>query len=87
MSADYFVDKAESIHSNLTMLGSAAVYEIANRFNYHRKMKFLFYCIVGLPGSMLSFIRSFLPINRKKKTSHCTNILLTLVPNNDKASG
>lgn len=75
----YRITHVEATYNNLTMLGSVIVERI-NRFYAHsKKLRFLFYMLIGLPSSLYVLLANgvfgFAP---PKKKGHCTNILVML---------
>ncbi len=81
--AQYAIQDIKHIHNKLTLLGRMVIDKINRQFSYSKKLKFLFYAMVGVPGTLFCFIKNCLPNIFNKNTDHCTNILLTLTPEED----
>lgn len=77
-NTSYRVTDITTIHDNLSLLGSMSINTITKQFNYNKKLKFFFYALAGIPGSIISFIRHCLPQFTSAKKGHCTGILVTL---------
>ncbi|TAK76566.1 MAG: hypothetical protein EPO11_04050 [Gammaproteobacteria bacterium] len=80
LNMQYKIDKLSSVNNNLTMLNAGIVYKINRLFGYNKKMRFLFYILLGLPGCILSLVLNLLPRFSKKGYGHCTNIIVSLIP-------
>jgi hypothetical protein len=80
--ADYAITRISTIHSNFSLLGTMTIKWINLKFDYNKKWRFLFYFLFGIPGMLLTFIRNRLLGNTSHKNGHCTNILVTLSPEN-----
>ena len=77
----YKIEKVTPIYSNISLLGAMAISEISTNYYHNRKMRFLMYILIGFPGILLTF---FCNIFRRffAGKMHCTNILVTLTPQN-----
>lgn len=83
INSNYQIVKLETIHDSLVLLSEITIDKISHTFSYNRKLKFLFYAIIGSLGSLFCLIRNILPFAKNKKYAYCTNILLTLTANKD----
>ncbi len=87
VSTDYYIINVDATYNNLTMLGAITIERINQYFAYNKRLRFLFYMLIGLPGSLYVFFANCLPsFGNHKKNDHCTNILVTLKPAREPAS-
>jgi hypothetical protein len=80
LNTPFQILRVETIHNNLSMLGTWVIETILQTFSHSRKKRFLFYTIFGIPGCTLALIRHLFPIMKNSRRGHCKNILVTLAP-------
>jgi len=80
IGSPYHIADLTMSRSNMTMLGAMLIYRINKLFSYNKKIKLLLYILLGVPSSLFFFIRNCLSKLFSTKRGHCTNILVTLVP-------
>jgi hypothetical protein len=83
MDSGYRMLNVEAIYSNFTMLGAMTIERINKTFAHSQKLRFLSYITFGLMGSLCCLVKNSLPRFSSKKYGHCTNILVTLTPENE----
>jgi len=83
ISSPYVINNIDVIHDNATFMGSFTIETINKRFDYNKKLKLLFYGLFGLSGSLLCVLKSFLISPRNNLKGHCTDLLITLTPENN----
>lgn len=74
----YRVNNITLIHDNFSLLAAMISDLIVKRFNYNKKGRLLLYGLIGLPASIIAFFRNTL-FRFFRKKGHCTNMLVTLV--------
>ena len=76
------ISKTKEIYCNTSLLGALTLYRIARRFNYSKKIRFACYAIIGIPGILFTIISNIFGKFIKTRR-HCTNILVTLTPDEE----
>lgn len=78
ISSDYSIVNIGMIHNNCSFLGSMMIKWINAKFDYSKKIRFLFYFFVGIPGLFFVFVRNCISRQLFPKKGHCTAIFVTL---------
>jgi hypothetical protein len=82
LSSSYHIKEIITVHNNLTLLGAMILSHVNKIFSHNKRLKFLFYILVGAPCSLLFLIRNYLSFG-KRNIGHCTNIVTVLEPSEE----
>lgn len=76
------ISKTREIYNNTSLLGALVLYRIYRRFIHSKKMRFACYALVGIPGILFTMASNIVGLFASAR-SHCTNILVTLTPDEE----
>ena len=79
LNAGFRIEQVNAFYDDLPMLGTRIVDRVNTVFSYNKKMRFLFYLLLGLPGGLTVFVRNgFSRFVKRSNKEYCTNLLVTL---------
>ncbi|SRR5579883_359644 len=83
----YRIINTFAIYNNLAYLKRYIVKIVNYLFGYSKKLKFLCYGLLGLPGSIVSILVNIMTIFTKIKFGYCTNVVIVLEQEEEKNDG
>lgn len=82
-SIGFHIADIKTINNNVTFLGEMAIYRIKKYFSYSKKTKFAIYALLVAPAVLFNLMKNTFTKLFNQQGNHCTNILVTLIPDDE----